>query len=401
VAARLAQEDGIDPILLVMPADQVIGDLPAFCQAIELGAELAAEGIVVTFGIQPDRPETGYGYIRLGLQVPGYKAWQLDSFVEKPELETARHYVDDGRYLWNGGIFMLRASVWLAALARHAPAIASASEAAYSGGVPDGPFFRVERSAFLASPADSIDYAVMEHLTADPAMRAVVIPLDVGWSDVGSWDALWRVADKDTAGNSVSGDTLLEDVGNSLVIAEGRLVACIGIRDTVVIETPDVVFVAAMDRAKDVRELVAQLKLAERPEASSHRKRYRPWGYFDSLDEGERFHVKRIVVNPQAALSLQMHHHRAEHWIVVRGTASVTRGDDSFLLGENESTFIPLGVPHRLENPGKIPLEMIEVQSGGYLGEDDIVRFADTYGRVAIAPVEMLAPFVLDEVLLV
>jgi mannose-1-phosphate guanylyltransferase / mannose-6-phosphate isomerase len=384
LAARMAQQEGADPILLVMPADQIMRDPAAFRQAVEMGGELAHNGAVVTFGITPERAETGYGYLRIGDQLPGLQAWQLAKFVEKPDLETARHYVDDGHFLWNGGVFMLRASVWLAAVARYAPAIASACEAAYRGGVPDGPFFRVDRAAFLSSPADSVDYAVMEHLTADPAAvtKAVVIPIAVGWSDVGAWDALWRVADKDAAGNLASGDTLLEDVADSLVISQGRLVACIGIRDTIVIETPDVVFVAAMDRAKDVRNIVARLKSAERSEAASHRKKHRPWGYFDSIDCGDRFHVKRIVVNPKASLSLQMHHHRAEHWVVVRGTARVTRGEDCFLLGENESTFIPLGVRHRLENPGKLPLEMIEVQSGAYLGEDDIVRFIDSYGRV-------------------
>lgn len=384
LAAQLASEGGADPILLVMPADQVMRDPAAFCRAVEVGAGLAADGAVVTFGIAPERAETGYGYLHLGERLPAQGAWALDKFVEKPDLETARHYVDDGNYLWNGGIFMLRASVWLAAVARYAPAIAASCEAAYRAGTAEGQFFHVDRVAFLASPGDSIDYAVMEYLSTDPAApaRAAVVPIDVGWSDVGAWDALWRVADQDAAGNSASGDTLLEDVGNSLVISQGRLVACVGVRDLVVVETPDVVFVASMDRAKDVREVVARLKAADRCEAASHRKKHRPWGYFDSIDCGDRFHVKRIVVNPKAALSLQMHHHRAEHWVVVRGTARVTRGDDTFLLGENESTFIPLGVRHRLENPGKLPLEIIEVQSGAYLGEDDIVRFIDTYGRI-------------------
>lgn len=384
LAARMANRDGADPILLVMPADQVMQAPESFCKAVEQAVELAAEGAVVTFGIVPERPETGYGYLRLGPPLSGMGARRLDRFVEKPDQETAKVYLAEGNYLWNAGIFMLRASVWLAAVASYAPAIASQCEAAYRGGSQDGQFYRVDRDSFLASPADSIDYAVMEPLTADPQARipAVVVPIDVGWSDVGSWDALWRVAEKDGDGNFVNGDALLEGVSNSLVISQGRLIACIGISDTVVIETPDVIFVAAIDRAKDVRKIVARLKSAERSEAASHRKRHRPWGYYDSIDCGERFHVKRIVVNPKASLSLQMHHHRAEHWVVVRGTAHVTRGEDSFLLGENESTFIPLGVRHRLENPGKLPLEMIEVQSGAYLGEDDIVRFVDTYGRL-------------------
>ncbi|MGE5469648.1 MAG: mannose-1-phosphate guanylyltransferase/mannose-6-phosphate isomerase [Bacteroidota bacterium] len=384
VAAHLARREDADSILLVMPADQLIRDPEAFCRVVEEGAELAAAGSVVTFGITPERPETGYGYLRLGEPAPDRRAWRLERYIEKPDAETASRFVLDGRHLWNAGIFMLRASVWLAAVARYAPEIASSCQAAWRGGSPDGPFFRLEPAAFLAAPANSIDYAVMEPLSADRAAttRIMVLPIDIGWSDVGAWDALWQVADKDAAGNFVSGDALLEEVSNSLVISRSRLVACIGLRDAVVVETPDVVLVASRQRAHDVRKIVARLKQTARPEAANHRKRHRPWGYYDSIDCGERFHVKRIVVNPQAALSLQMHHHRAEHWVVVRGTARVTRGEESFLLGENESTLIPLGVRHRLENPGKLPLEMIEVQSGTYLGEDDIVRFMDTYGRL-------------------
>lgn len=383
LAALFAQETGSDPILLVMPADQIVSDAKAFCEALEIGSDLAEAGHVVTFGIKPERPETGYGYLRLGSEIAGTKAWHLDHFVEKPDLETAKAYLHEGRYLWNGGIFMMRASIWLALLERYAPEMAARCEAAYRCGGKDDLFYRVDPDAFLASPSNSIDYAVMEPLSTDASssIKAMVVPLDVGWSDVGAWDALWHVAQKDGNGNFVSGDALLEDVVDSLVISQGRLVACLGIKDTVVIETPDVVFVASKDRAHEVRTIVARLKTASRTEASTHRKKHRPWGYFDSIDCGDRFQVKRLVVNPKSSLSLQLHHHRAEHWVVVRGTAQVTRGEDSFLLGENESTFIPLGVRHRLENPGKMPLEMIEVQSGAYLDEDDIVRFMDTYGR--------------------
>lgn len=383
LAALFAQETGSDPILLVMPADQIVSDAKAFCEALEIGSDLAEAGHVVTFGIKPERPETGYGYLRLGAEIAGAKAWHLDHFVEKPDLETAKAYLHEGRYLWNGGIFMMRASIWLALLERYAPEMAARCEAAYRCGGKDDLFYRVDPDAFLASPSNSIDYAVMEPLSTDASssIKAMVVPLDVGWSDVGAWDALWHVAQKDGNGNFVSGDALLEDVVDSLVISQGRLVACLGIKDTVVIETPDVVFVASKDRAHEVRTIVARLKTASRTEASTHRKKHRPWGYFDSIDCGDRFQVKRLVVNPKSSLSLQLHHHRAEHWVVVRGTAQVTRGEDSFLLGENESTFIPLGVRHRLENPGKMPLEMIEVQSGAYLDEDDIVRFMDTYGR--------------------
>jgi mannose-1-phosphate guanylyltransferase/mannose-6-phosphate isomerase len=384
LAALRARADGGDPILLAMPADQVVDSPVAFCEALASAVACAADGNIVTFGVQPTRPETGYGYLRLGRRLAGGTGWRLDRFVEKPDAESAAQYVADGRHLWNAGIFMMRASVWLAALERYEPAMAHQCALACEKGQQDDAFFRVDRDSFLATPANSIDYAVMEPLAADPdaSARPVVVPLVSGWSDVGAWDALWRVANKDEAGNFVSGDGLLEDVRDSLVISQGRLVACLGLRDTIVVETPDAVFVAAADRAPEVRKVVERLKEAERSEAACHRKQYRPWGWYDALDGGQRFQVKRIVVNPQASLSLQLHHHRAEHWIVVHGTAEVTRGDETFLLGENESTYIPLGVRHRLANPGKLPLEIIEVQSGPYLGEDDIVRFVDDYGRV-------------------
>ena len=387
VAARLAQEIDPDPILLVMPADHLVRDAAAFCRAIERGAGLAAEGAIVTLGIEPDRPETEFGYLRLGPTLADGSACRLAAFIEKPDRATAERYVADGTYLWNSGIFIVRARVWLDALSRYAPQMREACEASYRDGAKDGAFFRVEEKSFLASPSNSIDYAVMEPLTADAdtPVSAMVVPMQAGWSDVGAWDSLWQVSDKDESDNATSGDVLLEDVKRSLILSKSRLVACLGLSDVIIVETPDVVFVAAKDRAKEVKKIVAQLKDGNRPEACAHRKKYRPWGSYDAIDCGERFQVKRIVVSPKASLSLQMHHHRAEHWVVVRGTAQVTRGDENFLVSENESAYIPLGVRHRLHNPGMLPLEMIEVQSGAYLGEDDIIRYLDTYGRVALS----------------
>jgi mannose-1-phosphate guanylyltransferase/mannose-6-phosphate isomerase len=371
-----------DPVLLVMPADHVVPDRAAFQQAIDAGAPLAATGAVVTFGIMPDRPETGYGYIQTG-EVAEHGARHIARFVEKPNLPTAERYVASGEYLWNSGLFMLRASVWLKAIGRFRPDLLAACKTAMEKGSRDADFVRVDPAVFAACPADSIDYAVMEKLPGDRELgiAAHVVPLSCGWSDVGAWDALWLVVKKDEAGNSTRGDVMLSDTSGSLVIADGRMVACIGIDDMVVIETPDAVLVARKDRTQEVKQIVARLKSEGRSEASTHRKVHRPWGWFDSIDSGPRFHVKRIVVTPGASLSMQMHHHRAEHWIVVTGTARVTRGDEVILVSENQSTYIPLGTRHRLENPGKVPLEMIEVQSGAYLGEDDIVRYDDTYGR--------------------
>ena len=380
LAALAAHEAGEDPVLVVMPADQVIEDEAAFRVAVEQGAVHAEAGKLVTFGIAPTRPETGYGYIRAEAATIGAgTARNIAAFVEKPDLATAERYLASREYLWNAGIFMMRASVWLAQLGALRPEILRACRAAYEARARDQDFLRVGREAFTACPADSIDYAVMEKL---PAGTGVVIPLSAGWSDIGSWDALWDVGDKDTQGNVLRGDVMAVHTRDTLAIAQSRLVACVGLADAVIVETPDAVLVAHKGRVQHVREIVARLKRDGRPEAEAHRKIYRPWGYYDSIDAGSRFQVKRIVVNPGAALSLQMHHHRAEHWIVVKGTARVTRGEEVFLLSENESTFIPLGTRHRLENPGKVPLEMIEVQSGAYLGEDDIVRLEDGYGRV-------------------
>ena len=397
LAAFLAIKNGADPVLLVMPADHVILDTPAFQRVVGQGAVLAANGAVVTFGITPDAPETGYGYIQAGADYAAptgrtslSPARLITRFVEKPDLPTAQAYLIEGSYLWNSGLFMMRASIWLAAMSACRPDILAACQTAWDQGSVDGEFVRVGKEAFAKCPSDSIDYAVMERIAASAAGPAgaeatlppgVVIPLAAGWSDVGAWDALWQVLPKDSAGNVAQGDVLLQDCHNTLALSEGRLVACVGVSDLVVVETADAILVAHKDRTQDVKKIVDSLKKENRVEGSIHRKVFRPWGWYDSVDAGERFQVKRIVVKPGAALSLQMHHHRAEHWIVVSGTAKVTRGDTTFLLSENESTYIPLGTTHRLENPGRVALEMIEVQSGSYLGEDDIVRLEDVYGR--------------------
>ncbi|MGH8750656.1 MAG: mannose-1-phosphate guanylyltransferase/mannose-6-phosphate isomerase [Burkholderiales bacterium] len=379
LAALAALEAGDDPVLVVMPADHIIGDVEAFRAAIEQGTAHAEAGKLVTFGIRPTLPETGYGYIRLAAAREGEDgSREISAFVEKPDASTAERYVASGEYLWNSGIFMMRASVWLARLDALRPEIVQACRAAFAARSLDRDFLRVGAEAFIACPADSIDYAVMEKL---PARLGMVIPLAAGWSDVGAWDALWKLDGKDIDGNVLRGDVMTVATRDTLAISQSRLVACVGLADVVVVETPDAVLVAHKNRMQQVKDVVARLKRAGRKEADAHRKVYRPWGYYDSIDAGSRFQVKRIVVNPGAALSLQMHHHRAEHWIVVRGTARVTRGDETFLVSENESTYIPIGTRHRLENPGKVPLEIIEVQSGAYLGEDDIIRFEDTYGR--------------------
>jgi mannose-1-phosphate guanylyltransferase/mannose-6-phosphate isomerase len=383
LAALAAMRDGDDPILLVMPSDHVILDNAAFQAVVRQGAALADAGAVVTFGITPDSPETGYGYIQSGAAFGADGARSIARFVEKPDRATAQAYLDDGSYYWNSGLFMLRASVWLAAIGACRDDILSACRTAWEQGSADGEFLRVGQEAFAQCPKDSIDYAVMERIAAGEGALppGVVIPLTAGWSDVGAWDALWDVLPKDDDGNVVQGDVLLYDCRNTLAMAEGRLLACIGVEDMIVVETPDAILVAHKSKTQDVKKIVDHLKREGRAEGQLHRKVFRPWGSYDGVDSGERFLVKRIIVNPGSRLSLQMHHHRAEHWIVVRGTARVTRGDASFLVSENESTFIPLGTQHRLENPGRVPLEMIEVQSGSYLGEDDIVRFDDVYGR--------------------
>ena len=379
LAALVALETGDDPALVVMPADHIISDVGAFRAEVVRGVAYAESGKLVTFGIRPTRAETGYGYIRAGTPLAGEGGGrEILAFVEKPDTATAERYVACGEYLWNSGIFMMRASAWVAQLGVMQPDMLKACRTAFAARSQDRDFLRVGAAAFAACPADSIDYAVMEKL---PAGLGVVIPLAAGWSDVGAWDALWQIGSKDSDGNVLRGDVMAVDTHGTLAISQSRMVACVGLADAVVVETPDAVLVAHKSHIQQVKEVVARLKREKRPEADAHRKIYRPWGYYDSVDAGNRFQVKRIVVNPGAALSLQMHHHRAEHWIVVSGTARVTRGEETMLLSENESTYIPIGTRHRLENPGKVPLEIIEVQSGAYLGEDDIVRFEDTYGR--------------------
>jgi|SRR5882672_728893 len=378
-----------DPVLAVMPSDHVITGRAAFHEAVRRGAALAAEGCIVTFGVPPTSPETGYGYIRLGNELyPGRNppAYGVESFVEKPDRETAQRYVAERSYLWNSGIFMVRSSVWIETIGRLRPEILAACEAAHGRGTKDGDFFRVDSRAFEECPADSIDYAVMERLGSQRAKKegvgAAAVLLDAGWSDVGAWDAMWEIGSKDSDGNVTHGDVCAVDTRQALLISNHRLVACVGLEDVVVVETPDAVMVARRDRAQEVKKVVARLKSESRQECLTHRKVHRPWGSYDDIDLGDRFRVKHIVVNPGATLSLQIHYHRAEHWVVVRGTARVTRGDQTYLLTENQSTYIPLGVKHRLANPGRVPLEIVEVQSGPYLGEDDIVRLEDSYGRL-------------------
>jgi mannose-1-phosphate guanylyltransferase/mannose-6-phosphate isomerase len=374
IAALYAMAGGDDPVLFILPADHVIEDAEALKKAAVAGLRFAEAGKLITFGILPTGPETGYGYIKAGEGMEG--GAKVERFVEKPDRRTAEGFLAAGGYFWNSGMFMFKASRFLDELEKFAPAMLAACRTACDKSVKDLDFIRLDHDAFAACASDSIDYAVMEK-TAD----SVVIPLDAGWNDVGSWSSLWQIGTKDAAGNVVVGDVFLSQVNNCYLHAEGRLLAAVGIDDLVVVETADAVLVAHKEKVQNVKEIVATLKAKERPEASTHCKVQRPWGCYESIDGADRFQVKRITVRPGAALSLQMHHHRAEHWIVVSGTALISRGDEQFTLSENQSTYIPLGVTHRLENPGKIPLELIEVQSGSYLGEDDIVRFEDVYGR--------------------
>ena len=395
LAALAAEKSGNDPILLVMPADHVIQNIDAFQNALIAGAELAEASTLVTFGIVPDAPETGYGYIKKGEALQG-EACLIERFVEKPDRATAEQYLQSGQYLWNSGMFMMRASVWLSAIEMHHGKIAAACKAAFEKGSDDVDFYRVDHNTFEACPSDSIDYAVMEKLTSLPPrplggegwgegvndnISSAVVPLDAAWSDVGSWSSLWEVSPRDENGNVIKGDVYAHDTKNSLLISEYRVLATAGLEDMIVVETADAVMVAHKNQAQDVKKLVELIKADARTQHQSHRKVYRPWGCYESIDAGERFQVKRITVNPGASLSLQMHHHRAEHWVVVKGTATVTCGEKQILVAENQSTYIPVGEKHRLENPGAIPLELIEVQSGSYLGEDDIVRYEDNYGR--------------------
>ncbi len=411
VAALLARQAGDDPVLLVMPSDHLITDLPAFQAAVAEGAAQAEAGKMVTFGVVPDHADTGYGYIHVGdpASAPGGAAGaaatarSLTAFVEKPDEATAETYLAAGDYLWNSGIFMMKASVWLTALDRLQPAMSECCRSALAGSRTDGVFIHLEKENFEACPSDSIDYAVMERLGAGaaptgatvadaapatgaasagaPAGAAVVIPLEAGWSDVGGWASLWTVSNKDAEGNVARGNVILEDTRGSLVHADSRLVTVLGADDLVIIETADAVLVAPRDKAHDLKKLVACVRDQDECLTQYHKRVYRPWGFYEQLDQGARFQVKRILVSPGASLSLQYHNHRAEHWVVVHGEAEVVCGDTATRLGENESTYIPIGTPHRLHNPGEAPLEIIEVQSGEYLGEDDIVRLHDTYGR--------------------
>ncbi|ADH86515.1 mannose-1-phosphate guanylyltransferase/mannose-6-phosphate isomerase [Desulfurivibrio alkaliphilus] len=375
LAALHLLEEGDDPVLLVLAADHRIGDVAAFQAGVRQGLALAEAGKLVTFGIVPQSPETGYGYIQRGEELTG-AGFAVRRFVEKPDAATAEDYLAAGDYYWNSGMFMFRAGRYLAELELFQPAMVAACRAALAGKMHDLHFIRVSREDFLACPADSIDYAVMEKTE-----EAALVPLDAGWCDLGSWSALWETAPRDGQGNVCDGDVLARDTRDCLLMAQSRLLATFGVRDLVVVETKDAVMVADRRRAQEVKALVEALATAERGEHITHREVFRPWGSYDSIDIGGRYQVKRIKVKPGARLSLQMHHHRAEHWIVVSGTAKVTKGDESYLVSENESTFIPLGQVHSLENPGAIPLELIEVQSGSYLGEDDIVRIEDRYGR--------------------
>lgn len=377
LAALAALEGGKDPVLVVTPADQTVTNPAAFTKALQDAVRIAAEGAIAILGITPDRPETGYGYIRTSGDSAGLAVAQ---FVEKPNLETAERYLAEGDYYWNSGMFVLRASVWMKALERFRPDIATATRAAWDARKTDAKFVRPGKPEFAAVPSESVDYAVMERCPGtDIPLRMVA--LDAGWNDLGAWEAVWQVADKDADGNAFVGDALFADSKNTLVHATSRLVGVVGLTDIVVVETADAVLVSDRSRSQEVKQIVNRLGAEQRGEHALHRKVHRPWGWYDSIDSGERFQVKRIMVKPGASLSLQMHHHRAEHWIVVSGTAEIVNGDKTILLTENQSTYIPLGQTHRLANPGKVPLEIIEVQSGSYLGEDDIVRFEDTYGR--------------------
>ena len=378
LAALVALENGDDPVLVVTPADQTVTDAYAFNGAMHEAIRHAADGAIVILGVNPDRPETGYGYIEA--VVAPTPTLVVERFVEKPDEATAKQYLAEGGYYWNAGMFVLKASAWLQAIESFRPDIAATTRAAWARRSTDAAFVRPGKAEYAAIPSDSVDYAVMER---GPGSRFPIhmVALDAGWSDLGAWDAVWSALPKDAQGNAHVGDVLATDSSNTLVHSTKRLVALVGVQNLVVVETPDAVLVADRTRSQDVKHIVNTLQQQKREEQALHRKVHRPWGWYDTLDEGERFKVKRILVKPGASLSLQKHHHRAEHWIVVKGTAEITCGDKKLLLNENQSTYIPLGDLHRLANPGGTPLEVIEVQSGGYLGEDDIVRFDDNYGR--------------------
>ncbi len=382
LAALAAFKNGADPILVVIPSDQTVLNVEAFNAATQSAIEKAAQGSIVILGVTPDRPETGYGYIQTATaeQGEGQTTYSVKRFVEKPDGAMAQSYLDAGGYFWNAGMFVLKASVWLNALAQLRPDILQSTRNAWDQRREDGHFIRPGEDAFKDIPSESIDYAVMEHASG-AGLPIRMVPLDAGWSDLGSWDAVWSVLPKDASGNAHVGDVLFADSRNTLVHATSRLVSLVGLDDVIVVETPDAVLVVKRARSQHVKHIVNALAEQGREEQMLHRKVHRPWGWYDSIDEGGRFKVKRIQVKPGASLSLQKHQHRAEHWIVVTGTAEITNGEKVSILSENQSTYIPLGGVHRLANPGTIPLEIIEVQSGSYLGEDDIVRLEDNYGR--------------------
>ena len=377
-----------DPVMLILPADHIIQKVERFQELVRHGAELAMSNCIVTFGILPDSPRTGFGYIRKGqLHSNGYggPCYGVAEFVEKPELAAAQEMLKSEQYLWNSGMFMMRPSVWMRELRRQRSDIADACVAAYASLKRDGEFYRPSATRFAECPSESIDYAVMERATGsiarDDFAECLVLPSEIGWSDLGAWSSLWEESESDERGNVIIGDVYARSLENSLVISQRRLVATVGLQDVIVIETADAVLAAHKEHVQEVKELVENLKNDGRREQENHLKVNRPWGSFETIDEGDRFQVKRLTINPGEALSLQMHHHRAEHWVVVRGTAKVTRGQEVFLLTENQSTYVPVGVEHRLENPGTLPLEVVEVQTGSYLEEDDIVRFEDRYRR--------------------
>jgi mannose-1-phosphate guanylyltransferase/mannose-6-phosphate isomerase len=380
LAALAAMEGGTDPVLIVTPADQTVVNAAAFTSAMQQAVAEAANGTIVILGVTPDKPETGYGYIQINQAEPNTGVSTVRRFVEKPDANTAQTYLNEGGYYWNAGMFVLKASVWLKALEQFRPDILQATQTAWRKRSADNQFVRPGKSEFTAIPSESVDYAAMEHCPGSH-FPIKMVPLEAGWNDLGAWDAVWNVLPKDESGNAHLGDVLTTDSKNTLVHATSRLVSLVGVENLIVVETPDAVMVADKSCSQDVKHIVSQLQSTKREEHTLHRKVHRPWGWYDSIDEGGRFKVKRIQVKPKASLSLQKHHHRAEHWIVVKGTAEITCGDQVLTLTENQSTYIPLGQVHRLANPGTIALEIIEVQSGSYLGEDDIVRFEDNYGR--------------------
>jgi len=376
LAAFCAQAEGRDPLLLVLPADHVIGDKAAFHEALSRGQQQAENGQLVTFGITAHSPETGFGYIKRGTEQATEGAFAVAEFVEKPDSATAQGYLDSGQYYWNSGMFLFKASSYLKELQEFEPAVYEAASAAFDASQRDLDFLRIDATHFANSPNIAIDYAVMER-----TRKATVVALDAGWNDLGSWSSMWDHAEKDEHNNAIRGDVITEQSSDNLIFAEDRLVTTIGVSGLVVVQTTDAILVADKEKVQDVKKIVEALKSEERLETDFHSKVHRPWGNYEGIALGDRYQVKCIEVKQGSTLSLQMHHHRAEHWIVVSGTAEVTKGEETFLLSENQSVFIPLGVKHRLKNTGAIPLRIIEVQSGSYLGEDDIVRFEDVYGR--------------------